>query len=452
MVGREVLEEFSLNFGSNFILDADVLRTYSRDMSGLEGEAGGVLRVKSPDDVVMAVGLANRHSVPLVARGAGTSLDGESVPLGGAFVLDFSQMRSIVDFDEENMMVTVEPGVVNRELNVYLGKKGFFLPPNPGSWESSTIGGNASTNAAGPRSYKYGSMRRWVKGVEAVLGTGELTWLGHHTSKSSSGLDLVGLLVGSEGTLGLFTKITLRVAPIPELRMGLIVPLGGVKQAAKAVVQLSRRPWIGISALEFVDDKCISALNTVYGKTLPEAPAALFLEVEGSSKDFESRLSGLMDTLSTYDTVGEPLYVDNVDSMWDIRGRIAYALAKLYGANRYRDDVAVPVTFFPDLVADVGRLLEDNGLEYALFGHAGDGNLHLEFDRTKLSGQQLDSLLRALYGLTLKLKGTLTGEHGIGSLKLPYVGMEHSSVALSTMRSIKRVFDPKGILNPNKAY
>ncbi|MEM3710578.1 MAG: FAD-binding oxidoreductase [Thermoprotei archaeon] len=449
---EELLGVLRARFGDNLIVDRDVIRTYSRDMSGVQGEAGGVIRVNSAAAVKEAVEFAKEHDVPLVARGAGTSLDGESVPFNGAIVLDFTPMKKVLEFDADNHTVTVEPGIINRELNNYLGQKGFFLPPNPGSWEMSTIGGNTSTNAAGPRSYKYGSFRRWVKGLGVVFGTGELTTLGHYTTKSSSGLDLVSLLVGSEGTLGLFTKIILRVEPLPEARVGVIVPMSGVQQATKAVVGLSNKPWLGISALEFVDQNCISALNSVYGRTLPETPSALFLEVEGTKREFESKLDELLNTLAHFELVGEPLYEENVDGMWDVRGRIALALGKLYGENRYRDDVAVPVSFFPQLVSGVSKILEERGLEYAVFGHAGDGNLHIEFDRTKLNSAELDSVLRKIYSLTLSLKGTLTGEHGIGWLKLPYMELEHTKETINLMRSVKRVFDPKNILNPHKAF
>ncbi|MEM0320806.1 MAG: FAD-linked oxidase C-terminal domain-containing protein [Thermoprotei archaeon] len=159
-----------------------------------------------------------------------------------------------------------------------------------------------------------------------------------------------------------------------------------------------------------------------------------------------------MNTLAHFELVGEPLYEENVDGMWDVRGRIALALGKLYGENRYRDDVAVPVSFFPQLVSGVSKILEERGLEYAVFGHAGDGNLHIEFDRTKLNSAELDSVLRKIYSLTLSLKGTLTGEHGIGWLKLPYMELEHTKETINLMRSVKRVFDPKNILNPHKAF
>lgn len=452
MLPKQLADRFSSLFGERFVNQPDLLKKYSMDLSGIQGDPGGALVAQSPGDVAEAVRLAYENRIPVVGRGAGTSLDGESVPFGGALVVDFSRMKNVLEFDEENMLVTVEPGIINRELNSYLSQRGFFLPPNPGSWEFSTIGGNTATNAGGPRSYKYGSMRRWVKGLEVVTGTGETLWVGHYTSKSSSGLDLVSLLVGSEGTLGLFTKVMLKVQPIPESRVGVIAPLSSVQQATRAVVKIAHKPWLNVSALEFVDQKSVSALNKVYGQTLPEAPAALFLELEGSRRELEPKLEELVATLSEFELVGEPLYEDDVDKMWDLRGRIGIALARLYGINRYREDIAVPVTYFPQLVEGIRKIFEEKGLEYVVFGHAGDGNLHLEFDHTKLSREVFEGILRKIFELTLSLKGTLSGEHGIGYLKRPYLELEHGKAAIQIMRGLKRVFDPNGILNPNKTY
>jgi FAD/FMN-containing dehydrogenase len=447
----EKLERLSSTLKGKVVTDADILRTFSKDMSPVKGDALAVVRPSSAEDVLATVQWAVEHLVPLVGRGGGSSLEGESVPMNGAVVIDFSSMDRILELDEENLSVMVEPGVVNRALNRFLFDKGLFFPPNPGSWEMSTIGGNAATNAAGPRSFKYGSMRNWVNGVEVVLGTAEKTWFGTRTRKSSSGLDMVRLLVGSEGTLGLFTKLLVRLAPIPAKRVGVIVPLEDVDTATKAVVKLTHTPSLNISALEFVDKECLDALNKVQSASLPESGAALMVEVETEPEEADQKLSSFLSVLSDFKLAGEPLYEDNVDAMWDLRGRITLSLEKLYG-QRYREDVAVPITAFPELVRGVKQIFMDKQVNVVVFGHAGDGNLHLEFSYDQLEKDKLNSLLAELFALTVGLNGTITGEHGIGLLKLPYLGLEHSGASLGAMRRIKKALDPYNILNPGKAY
>jgi glycolate oxidase subunit GlcD len=430
------------------LLDEHILKAYSKDMSIVEGRALALVRPQDEQDVLKVVRWANESKIPVVARGGGSSLEGESVPFD-AIVIDFSSMNKVLELDEQNLLALVEPGVVNREFNKFLSQKWLFYPPNPGSWEISTLGGNAATNAAGPRSYKYGSTRNWVAALEAVTGKGELSWFGTRAKKSSSGLDLVRLLVGSEGTLAIFTKLLVRLAPIPEKRVGVIVPLKNVTLATNAVVALSKRPDLGISAIEFVDEKCVNALNSVYHSSIPECGAALMLEIESTQSELETKLDSLLHTLLRFEPVGEPLYEDDVDSMWDLRGRITFALEKIYG-KQYREDVAVPVTNFPKLVEGVKELFSKEGMECVLFGHAGDGNLHLEFKH--LESTKLHQILTQLFSLSVKLGGTISGEHGIGALKARYLNFEHSALALQIMKQIKSVFDPNRILNPKKSF
>jgi glycolate oxidase subunit GlcD len=447
----EKLDRLSSVLKGKVVSDSDVLQAFSKDMSPVRGDALAVVRPSGPEDVLTTVQWAVENLVPLVGRGGGSSLEGESVPVEGAVVIDFSGMNRILEVDEENLSAMVEPGVVNRVLNRFLYDRGLFFPPNPGSWEMSTIGGNAATNAAGPRSYKYGSVRNWVNGIEVVLGTAEKTWFGTRSRKSSSGLDMVRLLVGSEGTLGLFTKLLVRLAPVPAKRVGIIVPLDDVDTATKAVVRLAHTPSLNISALEFVDNECLEALNRVQGSSLPESAAALMVEVETEPEEADRRLYSFLSALSDFKLAGEPLYEDNVDAMWDLRGRITLSLEKLYG-QRYREDVAVPITAFPDLVRGVKRIFASKGVDVVVFGHAGDGNLHLEFSYDRLEKEKLDKILTELFALAVRLNGTISGEHGIGSLKLPYLSLEHSEVSIQAMRRIKKALDPCNILNPGKAY
>jgi glycolate oxidase len=447
------IDELAHLLGSNKVtVDPEVLASFSGDMSPVKGVAVALVRPENADDVATTVIWANRTRTPVVARGGGSSLEGESVPIRPSVVIDFSsKMNRLMEVDTENLLAVVEPGTVNRALNRELEHRGVFFPPNPGSWEMSTIGGNVATNAAGPRCFKYGSTRNWVAAIEAVLGDGSILSTGTKARKSTSGLDLVRLMVGSEGTLGIFTKITLRLAPLPEKRMGVIAPFASFSDATEAVIALALRSKLGISAIEFVDDKCISALNRVYSASLPESPATLMIEIEGTTLSMHDALTNILEVVSGHSITSEPVYEEDVNGMWDLRGRITFALEKVYG-KQFREDLAVPVTRFTELVTRTRQIFRNRGLDPVIFGHAGDGNIHLEFDHTKLGEKALDATLRELYLLAVSMGGTISGEHGIGYLKRKYFEIEHSPEEVAIMRAIKRVFDPNLILNPEKLY
>lgn len=431
--------------------DEDLVSPYATDASGISSTPWAVLRVGTPRDVELAVRWAAPLGVPVVARGAGTGLAGECVPIAGGLVVDFSTMNRVLDVNKEDRLATVEPGVVNKWLNDELKTAGLFFPPNPGSWETSTIGGNISTNAAGPRSYKYGSTKNWVASVEVVTGRGETLRLGTKSRKSSSGLDLLHLIVGSEGTLGLITQATLRLSPVPERRLGVIVPISSIQQALQALLILGKTPSLEVSAIEFIDEVCVKCLNTYEGKKLPETGGALLMEVESTDEGFEKTMEHIYGTLSSIKLPAEPLVDENVDSMWVTRGRVTYSLQRRYGP-RHREDLAVPLSRFPDLVRGLREMLAPLDVEPVLFGHAGDGNIHLEFDHLKLGEAEFSNLRRRMYELAVSMGGTISGEHGIGVLKRGYMDIEHSKAELALMREIKAVFDPHNILNPGKDF
>lgn len=450
--GSEITELVHQLGTGKVVVDPEILATFSRDMSPIKGAAVALVRPESAEDVATTVSWANKTHTPVVARGGGSSLEGESVPVRPAVVIDFSaKMNRLIEVDTDNLLAVVEPGMVNKSLNQELERHGIFFPPNPGSWEMSTIGGNVATNASGPRCFKYGSTRNWVTAIDAILGDGSVLTAGTRARKSTSGLDLVRLMVGSEGTLGVFTQITLRLAPLPERRMGVIAPFASLREATEAVVALALRPKLGISAIEFVDDKCISALNYVYSTSFPESPATLMMEIEGSTQGMDEALANILQLVSRLGVVSEPIYEENVNGMWDIRGRITFALEKVHG-KQFREDLAVPVTRFTEFVTRTKEIFRKHGMDPVVFGHAGDGNIHLEFDRTGLNEDALDGILRELYQLAVSMRGTISGEHGIGYMKRKYFGMEHSPREVAVMRAIKRVFDPNLILNPEKVY
>ena len=446
------IEELRKIFGSRLLTEEDVLKPYMEDESYLKARPSAVVIPEKVEEIEQLVKIAIKYGIPLTARGSGTSLSGGAVPVEGGVVVDFRRMSKILEISPDDMQVLVEPGVIYDELNAQLAKYNLFLPPNPSTGDQCTIGGMVAENAAGPRSFKYGTTRNWVLGLEVVTSALGRIWVGSRTKKWVSGYDLVRLFVGSEGTLGLITKVLLRLAPKPERRMGIIAPFNSIEEAGKAIVTLARS-GIDISALEIIDATTMSAVNKVHNVGFPEAEAAILIEVEGSSEeDIQLKLEKLASLLDKFEVKEPgPLVFFNADEMWSKRKLAGESLEKLYG-GRVDEDVIVPISKLPKLIREIKEIAKRNNIQIAVFGHAGDGHLHpcILIDKSRAYTPEIEGIKKEIFKAAVKLGGALSGEHGIGLAKKAYLPLEFEEKTLQAFRKIKMALDPYNIMNPGK--
>jgi D-lactate dehydrogenase len=448
---REALPGFPGSFRGAVILGAERLGPYGRDESPELGVASAAVRPSDMEDIATLVRWARAHRVPLVARGGGTSLDGESVPIRGGVVVDLSGWNEVGEVDPVERTVRVGAGVVNRELHERLRPSGLFFPPNPGSWTSCTIGGNVATNASGPRSFRYGATRRWVRRVEGVLGNGERVTFGGPVGKRSAGPDLLGLMVGSEGTLGIFGEVTLALAVAPARRTGLVVPLPATPTVGTITQALVRRRSLGLSALEYLDRRSATALSKEDGSRLPSDTALLLAESESDDEEEEARhLEAWAQALRALGLRDDPTVYPDADRLWTLRGSSGTVLGRKLGL-RVREDVAVPLRRLDDLFREVDRIAERYSVELYVYGHLGDGNLHPNFV-VDPSTDRARAIRTDLLGAAKRLGGTVSAEHGIGSIKRAHLALELAPTEIEMLRAVRSFCDPDGILNPGKLY
>jgi len=402
-------------------------------------------------DVVALVRWARRHRVALVPRGAGTSLDGESVPEAGAVVVDFTGWNRILEIIPESRWARVEPGVVNARLQHALHRHGLFFPPNPGSWQTCTIGGNVGTNASGPRSFRYGPTRRWIRELDAVLGTGERVHLGSRVEKRSVGPDLLQLFIGSEGTLGFATEITVRLEPEPEVRRGLIVPLPPRVRLGRLVRHLAHARGTGLSAVEYLDRYSARGLAEDRAAPWEDGAAMLLLEVEADGPaEADRRIGRIRKVLGTQGAARSIREFPDADRLWDLRGESSRVMDDHLG-HRIRDDIAVPLLHLDEMLRAIQEIARREQVDVHVFAHLGEGSLHPNFVVDPASAAA-NRLRTALYAASLRWGGTISAEHGVGSLKRPFLEGEVGPVGVRLLRAIRSACDPDGILNPGKLY
>ncbi len=405
--------------------------------------------------VVETVRLCNRERVPLIARGRGTGTTGATVPDRGGVVLSFERMNRIVEIDAANRLAVVQPGVTNQALQDAVHGHGFFWPPDPTSAAICTVGGNLAYNAAGPRAVKYGTPRDNTLGLRAVTGAGQLIRTGVRTTKGVVGYDLTRLLIGSEGTLALITEATLRLTPLAETKRTLRATYLSIRAAAAAVSAIMAQPTIPC-ALEIMDRAAIDMVRGYSSLDIPgDTGALLMIEVDGASACIDAsvaavaraaRVTGCLE-IATASTE------EQIDALWRTRKALSPALRNL-APKKINEDVVVPVSRMGDLIEGLERLSRESGIRIVNFGHAGNGNIHVNLlvdpdDPGQTAAAR--ACLDAVFDLVLRLGGTLSGEHGVGLEKRDFVGREIDQPTLEVMRAIKRQLDPTGILNPGKA-
>lgn len=436
-------------------VDGDVVEAYSRDRAIFEshGTASVLVMPRTTDDVVTAVQVANELDVPIVPRGAGTGLTGAANATDGCIVLSLHRMNDILDIDATNRSCRVQPGVINADLKAAVADLGLFYPPDPASVDMSSIGGNVATNAGGLCCVKYGVTRDYVMGLEVVLANGEVMRTGRKTIKSTTGLDLTGLFVGSEGVLGIITEITLKLVTAPPPPATAVAYFDDLEPAGKAIVEIFQQGHEP-SLMEIVDQASLRQVEAVYPMDLDVSAACLLLMQTAGDKAVE-RIEEIADICRANGAtfvyhVADP---HQGDMLIEVRRKVWPAFEQL-GKALLPEDVAVPRQRLPELLAGITEIAERHEVVLPTIGHAGDGNMHplLVFD-----GNDPDETARAkaafedIIHLALSLDGTIAGEHGVGTLKKAYVESELDEVQLKVQRSMRTLLDPQGRFNPGKA-
>jgi glycolate oxidase len=436
-------------------IEPEDLICYGFDASGLESSPAAVVWPKNTEDVVRAMRYAFENSIPVVPRGAGTGMTAGAVPSKGAIILSFEKMNRILELDSENLNVLCEPGLINGKLQRELEYTGLFYPPDPASMNFCTLGGNVAENAGGPRALKYGVTRDYMMEIEAVLPNGELITTGVRTSKGVVGYDLTRLLAGSEGTLAVFTKIRLRVLPLPEEVVTLLAIFDDLESSGKAVSKIIAAKIIP-RTLEFMDREAIRAVENYKPVGLPEnVEAILLIELDGHPAAITKEAEKIADICRHLGAEIEMAEDEDARAnLWAARRAVSPALYHI-NPTKINEDIVVPRSMVPEMLKRLRKLSQESGIKIVNFGHAGDGNIHVNImvDRKdKEEYQKGINLVEQVFKDTLSLGGTISGEHGIGLTKARYIGMELARKEIEIMESIKKVFDPKNILNPGKIF
>ncbi len=448
------------------VLDADGLSMTQEDREryghdeteNLSFPPAVVVRPTSTAQVQAVVRICAEYELPITPIGGRTGLSGGALSINGGVGLALDRMNAIVDIDERNLQVTVEPGVITQVLHEAVAAKGLYYPPDPSSKGSCTIGGNIAENAGGPRAVKYGVTRDFVLNLEVVLPNGEVIWTGANTLKNSTGYDLTRLLVGSEGTLGVITRAVLRLVPLPKDTRLMLVPFPSALRACEAV-SATFRAGVVPSAMEFMERDAI-AWTMRFTEGLPaqlstDPEAYLLIEVDGDHGDMLMRdCERILEVMEAHGC-GEVLFAETSaekDALWKLRRSVPVSV-KAHSVYK-EEDTVVPRFELPRLLAGVKEIGARYGFSSVCYGHAGDGNLHVNIIRGTLSDtawhDELPKAIREIFQLTVSLGGTLSGEHGIGLVQRSYMDIAFNASQLAIMRAIKDVFDPQGIMNPGK--
>jgi glycolate oxidase len=461
-VTPEIISQFIETVGANHVfISSEDKEKYSRDETeNLFYEPEVVLRPINTEQISAIMKICHQHRIPVTPRGGGTGLSGGALPHLGGVVLSTERLNQIIEIDERNLQVTTEPGVITQVLQEAVKEKGLFYPPDPSSKGSCFIGGNIAENSGGPKAVKYGVVKDYVLNLEVVLPTGEVIWTGSNVLKNVTGYNLTQLMVGSEGTLGIVTKIVLKLIPHPKFDLLMLVPFYSLEKASEAVSAIFRAGFTP-SALELVEINALQIVSKmVDSHVVPvtdDIAAHLIIEVDGNNMDvLMQEMEAIAEVLTQFEA-GEIFFADDAQQkaeLWKLRRRAAEAV-KLNGYT-IEEDTVVPRANLPQLIAGVKAIGKKHQFNVVCYGHAGDGNLHVRIHKPGSANSASDPAmvesLRELFHLVHDLGGTISGEHGIGLVQKGYMDIVFQETHFRLMRAIKQAFDPHGILNPGKIF
>jgi glycolate oxidase len=460
-IASELLSAIKAIVGeSNMLTKHDDLEKYSHDETeDLSYYPEVVVKPKSPEEVSALMKLCNEHLIPVTARGAGTGLSGGALPIKGGLLIAMERFNHILNIDEENLQATVEPGVITGEFIDTVAEKGLLYPVDPASKGSCFIGGNVSHGSGGPRVVKYGTIREYILNLQVVLPGGDIIWTGANTLKYASGYNLTQLMIGSEGTLGIITKIVVKLIPKPD-KDALMMASFSSNEAACAAVSAIFRAGIVPSALEFMERRGVEwvvQFDNINFDLKDGIEAFLLIEVDGTNQDvIFSDCEKINEVLEKHDCK-EVLFADSSaqkEELWRLRRTMSVSV-KSHSVYK-EEDTVVPRAALPQLIKGIKETGLKYGFESVCYGHAGDGNLHVNIIKGNMSDEdwhnKLKDGIREIFELTVSLGGTLSGEHGIGLVQKEFMPIKFSNVHFELWRGIKKVFDPNGILNPGKIF
>jgi glycolate oxidase len=455
-----LLEKFNILVDKeDFLMDSESLEKYGQDETeDLIFKPQLVLRPKTVEQISKIMKLANAHKIPVTVRGAGTGLSGGALPINAGITLSTERFNKILEIDERNLQATVEPGVINYNFQEAVKQVGLFYPPDPASWGSCSLGGNVAHSSGGPKAVKYGTTRDYVLNIQMVLANGEIIWTGANTLKYSTAYNLTHLMVGSEGTLGIITKIVFKLIPLPKNDLLMLVPFYSAERACEAVGAVFRA-GITPSAMEFMErdaiDWSIKYAGELNFEIKPEWQALLLIEVDGNDMDVLMKDCEIIGDIMQQHQADEILFADSSEqksALWKIRRKVGEAVKS--NSVYKEEDTVVPRAELPKLLAGVKAIGSKYGFKSVCYGHAGDGNLHVNIIKGELSDDiwenELPKGITEIFELCKKLGGTISGEHGIGLVQKGYLPIVFPEHQLELMRQIKKVFDPNMILNPGK--
>jgi glycolate oxidase len=461
-IGFPVYEQFKVIVGEQFVLtDEELLRQYGHDETEqLLFLPQVVLRPRTAEEISQIMQICNSENIPVTPRGAGTGLSGGALPHLGGVLLSTDRLNTILKIDEDNLQVITEPGVITEVLQDAVKALGLFYPPDPSSKGSCFIGGNIAENSGGPKAVKYGVVRDYVLNLEVVLPTGEIIWTGSNVLKNSTGYNLTQLMVGSEGTLGIVTKIVLKLIPYPKHDLLMLVPFRSLEKASEAVSAIFKAGFTP-SALELVEIDALQIvskyLHSNAVQLTPDTEAHLIIEVDGNHMEtLMAEMESIGELLLQFDC-GEIYFADDAqqkNALWSMRRKVA-EYVKLEGYT-IEEDTVVPRASLPALIRGLKKLGASLDFKVVCYGHAGDGNLHVRINKEGVPNShghpEMTAILRELFQLVNQLGGTISGEHGIGLIQKPYLDIVLDETRMRLMREIKKAFDPNNILNAGKIF